>query len=131
MAITLERDERRRWLIARVTGDLAIEDTVRFLTTALAESQSDPWPVLFDARGATTTMVLDDIETAVAVVTRAAAAVGGRRPVALVANDDRLFASMLMYDVKCAETGGCLIRVFRQRQDAEEWLDIIAAESNP
>ena len=57
MAITLERNERRRWLIARVTGDLAIEDTLRVLTTARAHSGRDQWPVPFDARGATTTMV--------------------------------------------------------------------------
>ena len=88
-------------------------------------------PVLFDARGATTTMVLEDIETAVAVVKRAPAAEGVRAYVAMVANDDRLFASMLKYDVKCAEVGGCVIRVFRHRQDAEEWLDIIAAERSP
>lgn len=57
MAITLERNENRRWLIARVTGDLAIEDTLRFLKAARAESGRPEWPLVFDARGATTTMI--------------------------------------------------------------------------
>jgi hypothetical protein len=37
---------------------------------------------------------------------------------------------MLLYEAKCAEMGVRLIRVFRQSDDAERWLDIVSAARN-
>jgi hypothetical protein len=58
---------------------------------------------------------------------REAKAQGPRGHVAIVAPDDVLYARMLLYEAGCADAGVRVIRVFRQRADAERWLDIVSA----
>ena len=55
---------------------------------------------------------------------------GPRGHVALVAGDNRFYALLLMYEIQCAEIGVRFIRVFRQRLDAERWLDVMSAARN-
>jgi hypothetical protein len=130
VTIALVGDEVSGWLVARATGSIALSDILEFLRTARADVESRGRPLLFDARGATTTMRLDDVDVAVAMVTRVIASHGARGYVALVADDDPLYAWALAYEAKCALAGVRVIRVFRQRLDAEQWLQIMASAGN-
>ena len=129
MPITVDWDPARQWLIATATGVITIDAVVDLLRTARAPIELRMRPMLFDARGATTSMADEDVDTAVAIV-RAAVTSGPRGHVALVADEDRFYAWLLLYEVKCAEIGVRFIRVFRQRPDAERWLAVMSAARN-
>src|SRR5205085_4959694 len=121
------QERRRRWLIARATGVLAIDETLNFIRTARVDVELQSWPLLFDASGGTTTMRDDDLAGAVAIVAAAIRTGQRRGHVALVADDDELYGWLLKYEMACAEVGAPIIRVFRQRPDAEHWLEIVSA----
>jgi hypothetical protein len=128
MSIVLERDVRRRRLVARVTGELTFSDAVTFLRTARAAPDVDTWPLLFDTCGATTSITTEDVERFVAEVDE----IRKRSPisrghVAIVADDDALYDRFLLYETRMSEIGVRIIRVFRQRPDAEHWLEILSA----
>jgi hypothetical protein len=48
----------------------------------------------------------------------------------LFASDDALFRWALEYEVRCAEIGVRVIRAFRQRADADNWLTILSTAGN-
>ena len=50
---------------------------------------------------------------------------GMRGYVALVADDDLLFSQFLLYEVRVAQIGVRVIRVFRRLDDAEAWLGVM------
>jgi hypothetical protein len=125
--IALTRDERRRWLLARASGRLSIEQVTAFLRSARANMKDRLWPLLFDARACQTAMTQADVRTAVAIVQSVARRKQRRAHVALVADDDRLYRWFLSYETQCAEAGVSVIRVFRQLEDAERWLDIMSS----
>jgi hypothetical protein len=127
--ITIVRDLQRGWLVVTATGALTIDEVVELLRTARAPVELRMWPMLFDASSATTAMSDADVDTAVAVVATAIKT-GPRGHAALVAGDNRLYAWLLMYEVKCAALGVRFIRVFRQRPDAEQWLQVMSAARN-
>ena len=128
--ITVDWDPARQWLIATATGVITIDAVVDLLRTARAPIELRMRPMLFDARGATTSMTDEDVDTAVAIVRGAVAATGPRGHVALIADEDRFHAWLLMYEIKCAEIGVRFIRVFRLRADAERWLAVMSATRN-
>jgi hypothetical protein len=125
--IDLQRDDRRRWLVARITGSLSIEDLLQFLQTARASFELQTWPLLVDARGAASLLRPEDVERAVVLVRAAVERGESRAHVAVVADDDRLFDWMLVYEARCAEAGARVIRTFRNPLDAERWLEILSA----
>jgi hypothetical protein len=125
MPIEVVRDERRRWIAVRATGCVTIGELLTLIKTARAALEDRMWPMLFDGRSATTDASEADVDAAVAVV-RALEPQGPRGHVALVADDDVLYARLLLYETKCAALGIRLIRVFRQLPDAEHWLTIVS-----
>jgi hypothetical protein len=125
--INLVHDQRRRWLIATAAGELATDETLDFIRTARADADLQIWPLLFDATGATTTMTDADVDRAVAIVAAAVRSGQRRGHVAVVADDDALYGWMLRYEARCAEIGAPIIRIFRNRTDAEHWLAIVSA----
>jgi hypothetical protein len=125
--ITIARDASRRWLRGRANGSISIEQVAGFLRTVRAPMELRMWPLLFDARGCTTSMTAADVDQAVAIVRKVAEARQRRAHVALVADDDRLYGWFLDYETRCAQLGVRVIRVFRQFEDAERWLDIVSA----
>ena len=120
-------DGSRKWVFVRATGVLELNDVLRLIGTARADIEHRMWPMLFDARSATTTVTHDDVEGAVEAVAGALRAQGERGHVALVADDDVLYDRMLLYETRCAEVGVKVIRAFRQLADAERWLEIVSA----
>jgi hypothetical protein len=125
--ITVAHDASRRWLRARASGSLSIDQAAEFLRTARAPVELRMWPLLFDARGCTTSMTAADVAKAVAIVRKVAEQRQRRAHVALVADDDQLYGWFLDYETRCAELGVRVIRVFRQFEDAERWLEIVSA----
>jgi hypothetical protein len=85
------------------------------------------WPLMVDARDCRTNMTDADVDKAVAVVRVAARQKQRRAHVAIVANDDPLYRWFLLYETQCAEVGVRVIRIFRQLDDAERWLDIVSS----
>ena len=130
MPIAVERDDRRRWLIATATNLMTLAEVVTVIQTARAGIDYRMWPMLVDAQAATTDMTEQDVDQAVAAVQRAVQAGGIRGHVAIAAHDDVLYARMLRYETRCAEMGVRVIRVFRQRSNAEHWLELVSAARN-
>ena len=126
MPFDVERDDRRGWIIATGRGVLTLPDVAVLIQTARAPIERRMWPMLVDTRGIVSEITEREIEEAVGEVQRAAQA-GPRGHVAIVADDDRLFDLLLFYEARCAEINVRVIRVFRQRTDAEHWLEIVSA----
>lgn len=61
MTISLGRDPNGRWLVARVTDELRLDEAVEFVRTARS-GEGRYAALLFDARGATTTMTEADVD---------------------------------------------------------------------
>ena len=129
MPIQVETDPHHNWLLATATGVISIEMVLELLRTARAPIDRRMMPMLFDASSATTSMTEADVTAAVDVVRRANSS-GARGHVALVTGDDRFFAVLLIYEIQCADAGIRSIRVFRQRGDAERWLEVMSAARN-
>jgi hypothetical protein len=130
VAITVKRDERKRWLRAKGSGLLTLDELLVFLRTARSSQELRMWPMMFDGNGASTDMTKEDVDRAVAVVKHAIDTTGMRAHVAVATSDNRLYHWMLLYEARCAEVGVRLVRVFRQCDDAERWLDIVSAARN-
>jgi hypothetical protein len=126
VSVTVRRDVSRRWLLARAVGSLSIDDTTEFLRTARAPIELRMWPLLFDARSCRTSMAAADVDKAVDIVRTVAGQQQRRAHVALVADDDVLHGWFLDYETRCAAIGVRVIRVFRQFEDAERWLEIVS-----
>ena len=126
MPIDLDRDLSRGWFVARVTGVLTIEELINFLTTARADVDTRAIPLLVDATGGTTSMTPADVDTAAQIVKRVVATQGMRAHVAVFTTDDAFYRWSLAYEVACMAIGVGVIRVFRQRTDAEQWLTILS-----
>jgi hypothetical protein len=127
--IHVERDPHHNWLLATATGVISLDMVLDLLRTARAPIDRRTMPMLFDASSATTSMIDADVTAAVDVV-RQAESSGPRGHVALVAGDNRFYALLLMYEIQCADAGIRFIRVFRQRGDAERWLEVMSAARN-
>jgi hypothetical protein len=100
------------------------------IRTERATVEYQMWPMLFDARSATTDATDADVGEAVRSVGEAAQRQGTRGHVAIVADDDVFYARMLLYETQCAAIGVRVIRVFRHVQDAERWLTIVSVAQN-
>ena len=125
--ITVTHDVARRWLLARALGSLSIDDATEFIRTQRAPLELRMWPLIFDARSCRTTMTAADVEKAVDIVRKVSEQRQQRAHVALVADDDELYGWFLDYETRCAAIGVRIIRVFRQYEDAERWLEIVSA----
>ena len=124
------RDEQKRWLRVKCVGVLTLDELFNFLRTARGSVELRMWPMIFDGDEASTDMTAEDVLRAVAVVQHAIETTGLRAHVAVATSDDRLYRWMLLYEAKCADIGVRLVRVFRQRDDAERWLEIVSAARN-
>src|SRR5262249_3763705 len=120
-------DQRRRWVLIQGAGTITIDEVVTVIRTARSTVQHQMWPMLVNAHGATTTMTDQDCEAAVDAVRQVIDRGEQRGHVAIAADDDVLYARLLLYETRCAEIGAQLIRVFRQLPDAERWLEIVSA----
>jgi hypothetical protein len=127
MPIEVTQDVTRGWLVAKGSGCLTIADVLHFLKTARAGVERRLMPLLFDATGAITDMTPDDVELAVEVVSEIKRRSGTRGLVAIAADDRRLYEWLLLYEARCAMIGVRIIRVFPERSDAEQWLELLAA----
>ena len=114
--------------MARVTGVLTIHEALVFLRKTLADPAIETWGLIFDTRGATTDMTEDDVESAVATVDeiRQRSTIP-RGHVAIVADDDLIYARMLLYETRLNDIGIRSVRAFRQWNAAERWLEIMDA----
>ena len=127
MAVVVKRDQRRKWVVVRATGELTLAEILNLIQTARADIEYRMWPMLFDPRSATTAVTEQEIGQAVEAVRHATQKQGPRGAVAIVADDDQLYDRTLLYETRCAEIGVRLIRVFRQADDAMRWLEIMSA----
>jgi len=130
MPLIPEFDDVSRRVLVRGSGVLRLDEIQALIRTVRADVDHRMWPMLVDAQGATTDMVDADIARLAAAVQKAVETQGPRGHVAIVADDDVLYERMLAYETKCAALGIRVIRVFRQRADAAQWLDVVVASRN-
>jgi hypothetical protein len=127
VSIAVEYDRTRRWVIATASGPLTLSEILHFINTARAGEEFRWWPLVFDATAASADNVTSaQVEQCVQAVQRAVDADGMRGHVALIASDNQLYSRMLEYEVGCARINVRVIRVFRQRPDAEHWLQVMS-----
>jgi hypothetical protein len=127
VAISVTIDERRKWLVSQISRSLSIEETITFIRTVRDKIERRMWPLLVDARACRTGMTNADVEQAVAAVLETVKQGQQRAHVALVADDDALYRWFLLYETECTKIGVRVIRVFRQMEDAERWLEIVSS----
>ena len=127
MAFVVERDSVRGWIIVRAQGPLHIDEILQIIRTTRASVANRMVPMLFDGRDAHGPISDADIDQAVAAVREAMKMGGIRGHLAMVATDDAVYEGLLHYEARCADIGVRVMRVFRQRQDAEYWLEIMSA----
>jgi hypothetical protein len=111
----------RQGLVARATGELHIDDVLTFVRTVRASPKNRQLPLLFDARGCTTSMTAADVETAINLV-QTVVQQGPRAPVALIADDPILHAWCIAYGTRCAALGLVAIRTFESLESGHQWL---------
>jgi hypothetical protein len=127
MPIAVTHDKRQRRLDARATGVLTLDEILSFIRTARAPVEYRDCPLLFDARGATIHESAENVEPVIHEIQSAAAREHGvRSHVAVVADDDALFRFCLAYEARLIAAGLPVVRVFRERTDAEQWLTTMA-----
>lgn len=119
-------DDPQRRVIVRVTGEWSLDAALEVMRTARADADHQLWPMLVDARGAKSALTVADVERMLDAVQDARRRQGMRGYVALVADDDTLYARLLYYEMRAAQIGVGVIRAFRERRDAEQWLAIMA-----
>jgi hypothetical protein len=123
MPITFVHDKRRRRLLASATGTVTIQDVVDFVS---AQDAHGAWSdgVLLDASTSQAVGVEQDLAT-VAERMRVVARGRKRGPVAVVADPARVAEVTRIYVYLCAQVSGLTIGVFKDREEAEDWLDTI------
>jgi len=120
MPIVVDRDDARRRLTATATGVLTAAEVMAFVDTQRAGDLRQ-YALLFDARQASTRARPADAVQLAERVALDAEATGSRGPAAIVAGDG-LFELATLYETYCHGAGVHVIRVFRERDDAERWL---------
>ena len=128
MPISLERDIPRRRLLARATGVLTIADALEFLRRARGDPEIATWPLIFDARGATTTLTTDEVASAVdATLEIRRTSTIPRGHVAIIADDNQMFERFCLYETRLFAIGIRIVRVFRNSDEAQRWLEVMHA----
>jgi hypothetical protein len=94
--------------------------TIAAMAFAIERDERRRWIIVRASGGFTLSEVLTLIATARADVEH-------RMWPMLVADDDALYSRMFLYEARCADIGVRVIRVFRQRPDAEYWLETVSA----
>jgi hypothetical protein len=99
---------------------LTLPEGREFLRTVRSAPEVETWPMLFDARGATTNMTDREVDQAVAAVAQTQQTrTVPRGYVAIIADDDHTYERFLQYETRTAAAGIPGIRVFWQYPDAE------------
>jgi hypothetical protein len=127
VAITIERDPVRNWIIARAVGPVGVGEVVEMIRTARAHVTLRMVPMIVDARQAIADPTDADIEQAVETMRDAVRIGGPRGYVALVAQDNAVYGGLLRYETRCETFGLRGVRAFRDLADAERWLEIVSA----
>ena len=128
MPIWIAPADTRRWLIATATGHLSLEDLVTFIMTHRTGERLR-WPLLFDASATTTDIAPTEVEQLARAAIRAKEQAGEMRaPVALIAPaDPASYMLMQRYQTLCDQNGIGITKVFRSREEAEQWLIGVAS----
>jgi hypothetical protein len=128
--MTVERDPRRGWFVVRGSGPLQVDEMLQIIGSVRATVEQRMVPMLFDARESSGSLTDAEIDRLVAAVQAAVQRSGSRGHLAIVADDDDVYGTLLRYETRCADIGVRIIRVFRQLPDAERWLGIVSAARN-
>ncbi len=123
MPITFEHDKRRRRLLATARGVVTMKDVVDFIS---AQDALGAWSdgVLLDASESETIGIEGNLQ-GLAEQLRAVARGRKRGPVAVVADPERVAEITRIYVYLCAQVSGLTIGVFKDRREAEDWLERI------
>lgn len=120
----IERDDARRRIVVIGTGTISIAD-IRSVVDQQHADGTWHYGLLYDFRDATTSITGADTR-ALAFHTEHGAPARG--PVAVVATDPAFYGVARMYSM-LTETAGLRFAVFRDRAQAERWLDDQQAQS--
>jgi hypothetical protein len=116
--MNIERDDLRQRLVVRGTGTITVDDLRAVVDYQYTQEIWD-YALLYDVRGARTTLTAGELRTLATYVERLRPETRG--PVAIVTTDATFFGMARMYSV-FAETSGMRFTVFRTMSDADEWL---------
>jgi hypothetical protein len=124
MPITATYDHQHRRVIARVEGRVTLEE----IREHLEEERQEPglgFSELMDARGATPDFSPADVRVLVAWLRW----LGERTqlgPTAVLVDSDLAFGMVRMVEILVEDV--CLVKPFREKLDAELWLDQVSPQ---
>jgi hypothetical protein len=116
MPIRYQRDDVRRRVMLTVEGPFAVADFLAVMERQRADN-AGAYGMLADLRGMTGDPAIDDLRQ---FLSEAARATEPRGPVALLATDPVIYGRACTYAALTRST--LTIAVFRDRDNAEEWL---------
>lgn len=123
MPMSFVHDKRRRRILATAGGVVTLKDVVDFIA---AQDALGAWSdgVLLDASELETIGIEGNLQ-ALAERMRVVARGRKRGPVAVVADPERVAEITRIYVYLCAQVSGLTIGVFKDRDEAEDWLEKI------
>jgi len=119
MPISYRVDESKQRIYAAANERLTFEDLIRDFDER-ATSPSNHYSRIYDFRGTFTNVTIEQVHELVEK-RRGMASKVPPAPVALVADQDSVFARLRIFDMRTEEIRP--IRVFRDFDEAERWLD--------
>ena len=130
MPIVVHADARQKMLFADAFAAVTLSDLLEFFGTARSGERGD-WPMLFDLGSATIDIGMRQIPAVAKhlMADRHNRVSGPRPPVAIVAVSIGLFGIARTYQSLCESQGIHVIRVFRNRAEAHDWLSARKSDS--
>jgi hypothetical protein len=125
ISYTVDREQRR--LTARAEGHVGLADIEAYVK-ARDEDSALGYDEFFDARGATTRLTPDEVQS---LVDHCRELIKNTRlgRTGVVADDEQLLRLVGMFSTLVLPLG-MTVQVFRELEPAEEWLDIEAADGS-
>ena len=115
-------DDSHRRITVATTVDLTLEDIAAILD--LRSGNRHRYALLIDtSEGPLPTLTPEKIRHIVDRVTEVVHRAGPRGPTAIVAPDNAVFGMGRMFETLCDLAGIPNVRVFRNRIEAEQWLE--------
>ena len=127
MALAYLPDEERHRVIITLSDDVRVDQLIALLDHQIHDGTWD-WPVIYDGSRRAQALSTPDIHMLADAACRRAEVQGRRGPVAIVRGTELGFGVARMFGMLSADHTVAL-KVFRDRAEADAWLDTLRTEA--
>ena len=120
MAVTYQKDDARRRIVVTIVGTATSVDIVEIINRQLSEGAWQ-YAILYDSRLDTSQTPTAEVRAIIDYVARCISQHGPRGPVAIVTPNPVNYGMSRMYST-LGEPVNLTVEVFREMEEAEEWL---------